>query len=58
VELMILTAGASGELLTLASLLPFACFERNMFLMAATASLVPIANARPEPRITVTIFDV
>ena len=57
---MILTAGASGEVLTLASLLLYACFERNMFvLMHATDSLVPIANARPEPsRITVTIFEV
>jgi len=31
VELMILTAGASGEVLTLASLLLFARLERNMF---------------------------
>jgi len=48
VELMIVIAGASGELLTLSSLLLFACFERTIFLLAATASLVPTGNARPE----------
>ncbi len=49
VELMILIAGGSGELPTLSPLLRFARFERNMFLMVATASLVPIGNARLEP---------
>jgi hypothetical protein len=52
VELMILIAGGAGELLTLSPLLLFA----SIFLMAATASLVPIGNARLEP--CSEIFDV
>ena len=49
---MILIAGGAGELLTLSPLLLFA----SVFLMAATASLVPIGNARLEP--CSEIFDV
>lgn len=49
---MILIAGGAGELLTLSPLLLFA----SIFLMAATASLVPIGNARLEP--CSEIFDV
>ena len=53
---MILIARGSGELPTLSPLLLFACFERNTFLMVATASPVPIGNARLEP--CSEIFDV